>query len=98
MVPHLHYKDSNDYHIMLKPTQLTFIASNYISTRHNIQFQESKKKKRIEDKQWACRKLFMGPHFYYKGTNDHHIMLKLTQLIFISSNYVSTARNIQFQF
>jgi len=40
----------------------------------------------------------MGPHFYYKGTNDHHIMLKLTQLIFISSNYVSTAHNIQFQF
>jgi len=39
----------------------------------------------------------MGPHLHYKGSNDHHIMLKLTQLTFIPSNYVSTTHNIQFQ-
>jgi len=40
----------------------------------------------------------MGPKLHYKGSNDHHIMIKLTQLTFISSNYVSTTHIIQLQF
>jgi len=45
MGPHLQYKGSNDHHITVKPTQLTFIHCNYISLTHNIHFhlQESKK-------------------------------------------------------
>jgi len=53
MGPHLHYKGSNDHHIMLKPTQLTLIHSNYVSLTHNIQFHLQECKNKIEDNDHA---------------------------------------------
>jgi len=50
---HLHYKGSNDHHIMLKPTQLTLIHSNYVSLTHNIQFHLQECKNKIEDNDHA---------------------------------------------
>jgi len=53
MGPHLQYKGFYDHHIMVKPTQLTFIHSNYVSLTHNIKFHFQEYKNKIENNDHA---------------------------------------------
>ena len=47
MGPHLQYKGFYDRHIIIKPTQLKFIHSNYVSFTHKIQFHFQEYKNKI---------------------------------------------------